>query len=141
MIGILQDPHFEYALARVKIRHRSEDIEENCLNDFLSFAWVPNDSECHAECKMLIPVKENCHGVMAARRHILRELFVRELTKVFGFKSESLGEGHFRATSTFRREPNRRATISCLYNTNESSRSGIYFSLGVAKINAFEGKL
>src|SRR6266852_1914304 len=91
MIGILQDPHFEYALARVKIRHRAENIEKNSLNDFLSLAGVAHDSECYVENEMLITVKESGDGVLAADCHTLHKLFIRELTEVFGLQPKRLG--------------------------------------------------
>ncbi len=84
---------------RVKIRHCPINVEKNRLNDFLSFAWIADDSKRHLENKMLIAVKESGEGVLAAKRHTLHKLFIGELTEVFGLQPKRLGETHFRSTS------------------------------------------
>src|SRR6266851_4685301 len=91
MIGILQDPHFEYALATVKIRHRPINVQENRLNNLLSFARIPDDSECYVENKMLIAVKESGDSVLAADCHTFHELFIGDLEEVFGLHPKRLG--------------------------------------------------
>src|SRR5260370_36432565 len=99
VIGILQDPHLEYALARVKIRHSPINVQENRLNNLLGFAWIADDSECHIENEMLITVKESREGVLAAYRHPLHKLFIGELEEVFGLQPKRLCETQFHATS------------------------------------------
>src|SRR6267143_5619305 len=111
MIGILQDPHFEYALARVKIRHSPINVQENRLDNLLGFAWIADDSECYVENKMVIAVKEGGDGVLAADCHTLHELFIGELTEVFGLQPKRLGEAHYRSTSLFLWGPNHPAPI------------------------------
>ena len=91
MIGILQDPHFEYALARVKIRHSPINVEKNGLNNLLGFAWIADDSERHVENEMVVSIKENSDSVLAASGHTLHKLFVGELEEVFGLQPKRLG--------------------------------------------------
>src|SRR5713226_4277282 len=127
MIGILQDPHFEYALARVKIRHRPINVQKNRLNDLLSLAWIAHDSERHVENEMLIAVKESREGVLAAECHTLHKLFIGELTEVFGLQPKRLGETHFRSTSQISLGTQPRRIDSHLYNTSARLHSEIYF--------------
>ena len=91
MIGILQDPHFEYALARVKIRHCPINVQKNSLDNFLGFAWIADDSERHVENEMVIAVKKSCDCVLAADCHTLHKLFIGELEEVFGLQPKRLG--------------------------------------------------
>src|SRR6266403_1636088 len=129
MIGILQDPHFEYALARVKIRHSPINVQENRLDNLLGFAWIADDSECYVENEMVIAIKESGDGVLAANGHTLHKLFVGELTEVFGLQPKRLGETHDRSTSLISLETRPRCTDSHRYNTTATLRSAIYFRL------------
>src|SRR5437667_5674364 len=129
MIGILQDPHFEYALARVKIRHSPINVQENRLDNLLGFAWIADDSERHVENEMVIPVKESREGVLAADCHMLHKLFIGELEEVFGLLPKRLGETHFRSISQISLGTELRCTDSHLYNTAARLRGGIYFRL------------
>src|SRR6266550_2432249 len=90
MIGILQDPHFEYALASVEIRHRPINVQKNRLDNLLGFAWIADDSECYVENKVPIAVKESREGVLAADCHMLRKLFIGELEEVLGLQPKRL---------------------------------------------------
>src|SRR6266567_914148 len=127
MIGILQDPHFEYALARVKIRHSPINVQENRLDNFLGFAWIADDSKRHVENEMVIAVKESREGVLAANRHTLHKLFIGELEEVFGLQPNRLRETHFPSTSQISLGTQPRSTDSNLYNTIATLHSGIYF--------------
>src|SRR5882724_4950041 len=91
MIGILKYPHFEYALARVKIRHRPINVQKNRLNNLLGFAWIADDSERHAENEVMIALKESGDSVLAADCHTLHELIIGELEEVFGLQPKRLG--------------------------------------------------
>src|SRR5258707_9176726 len=124
MIRILQDPHFEYALARVKIRHRPINVQKNRLNNLLGFAWIADDSERNVENEMLIAVKESREGVLAADCHTLHELFIGELEEVFGLQPKRLGETHFRSTSQISLGTKPPCTDSHLYSTIATPRRG-----------------
>src|SRR6266850_3091375 len=127
MIGILKDPHFEYALARVKIRHSPINVQKNRLNNLFGFAWIADDSERHVENKMLIAVKESRDGVLAADCHVLHKLFIGQLEEVFGLQPERLGETHYRSTSVISLGTKPPCTDSHLYITTATLRSRIYF--------------
>src|SRR5260370_35415262 len=127
MIGILQDPHLEYALARVKIRHRPINVQKNSLNNLLGFAWVADDSERHVENEMVVSIKENSDSVLAASGHTLHKLFVGELEEGFGLQPKRLGETHFRSTSQISLGTQPRRIDSHLYNTSARLHSEIYF--------------
>jgi len=95
VIRILQDPHFEHALARIEIRHGAIDVEKNRLNYFLGLAGIPNDAERHIEYKPVIPIEENGKGVVTAGRHMLNKLLIRELAEILRLLSARLREAHF----------------------------------------------
>lgn len=87
MIGVLQDPHFTYALSGVEIGHRPIDVEEHGLNHFLSFAWVAHDPERHIEKKTMISVEQNRKRSLAASCDMLHQLLVGEFGIVLALRS------------------------------------------------------
>jgi len=57
MMGELQEPSFKYAFSSVKICCGPKNVEKNSLHNFLSLAWIPNNSQSYAKNKMVVPVK------------------------------------------------------------------------------------
>src|SRR6266481_9197666 len=127
MIGILKDPHFEYALARVKIRQCPINVQKNRLNNFLGFAWIADDSQRHIENEMVIAVKESREGILAADSHMLHKLFIGELEEVCGLQPKPPGYTHYRSTSLISLGTKPACTDSHLYNTTATLPRGIYF--------------
>jgi len=82
MVGKLQEPSFKYALSSVKICRGSKDVEKNNLDNFLSLAWISHDSQSYAENKMVVPVKQDCEGILTATLKELHQLFVGKIRDV-----------------------------------------------------------
>jgi hypothetical protein len=57
MIGVLQNPHPQHALAMIEIRRRSKNVKKNRLNNLLGFTRVSHDSERDAENKAMVTVE------------------------------------------------------------------------------------
>jgi|ERR671922_401144 hypothetical protein len=86
MIRILQQPHFEYALARIKIRRGAKNVEKDRLDDFFRLARIVDNSQRNVENKVTVTVKKARKSVVAAKSHVADQLFVRELRKILGLQ-------------------------------------------------------
>jgi hypothetical protein len=79
VVGILKYPHFQYALARVKVSHRSINIEKDGLHNLLSFTGITYDSEGNVEDESVVAIEQDGKSFRAALAYSSYKLLVRQL--------------------------------------------------------------
>jgi hypothetical protein len=78
VVSILKDPHFQHALARVKIGRCPEDVQKNRLRHVFGFTRVAHNAGCHTGDQTMIPVKNNSQGVLPAGWNQLHQFIIGE---------------------------------------------------------------
>jgi hypothetical protein len=80
VIGVLQKPHFEYALARIEVRHGAINVEEYRLDDFFSFTGIAHNPKGHIKDEPMVAIKENSESVLTTDVLVLQNS--RDLTSL-----------------------------------------------------------
>jgi hypothetical protein len=73
VIGVLQQPHYEFAPQGVKLSRALIDFQENVLQHVFRFRVVAEDAQCHAADHALIAIEEDRQRVAVAGLDFVHE--------------------------------------------------------------------